>query len=165
MNHFYGSLLYGGLVCRAGWIVATLFASTSMAAAGSLPPSSAKPLSAVLASLDAAGYTSASDVEFDHGRWEVEVLKAGAAIEVYVDPQSGKVVSEGADVRHDQLPADARPLAAVAKHLEDAGYLVISGIDLEGAFWEIEATRNGMRYEVLVDARTGKVVSERPKQD
>jgi uncharacterized membrane protein YkoI len=157
------NLFLSGLAQRAGWSVALLAAST--AAAGALPPGSAKPLSEVLTSLDAAGYTAVTDVEFDDGRWEVEALKGDAALEIHVDPQSAKVVSEVPDAGRDQLPADAKPLAAVVKQLEAAGYLAISGIDLEGAFWEIEATRAGMRYEVLVDARTGKVVSERPEND
>jgi hypothetical protein len=157
------SLLLGNLLHRTGWTVALLAAST--AAAGSLPPGSAKPLSEVLSSLETAGYAAATDVEFDHGRWQIEVMKATAALELYVDPQSGKVLDEVPDDRRDRLPADAKPLAAVVKLLEDAGYLAISEIDLEGAYWEIEATRSGMRYEVLVDVRTAKVVSERPEHD
>ena len=52
----------------------------------------------VVEKVKAAGYTNIHDVEFDDGRWELEATSpAGEAVDLEVDPDTGKIVHEEKD--------------------------------------------------------------------
>lgn len=148
------------------FLVACLLAlvPTTMVSAGDFPPETSKPLSEVLKTLENLSLQDFTEVDFDHGHWEIEAIRKGAAVEVFVDPQSTKIVHEESDDHHTALPAGAKSLSAIAKQLEDAGYRAIAEIDLEGMAWEIDALRSGTRYELRVDVRSGLIVSERTRR-
>lgn len=58
-----------------------------------LPPANAKPLSAIIKSMEDQGYKNIEEVEFDDGAWEIEVHQAGGKeIEIHVDPVAGKIL-------------------------------------------------------------------------
>ena len=57
-----------------------------------LPPANAKPLSAIIKSLEDTGAKQIEQVEFEHGVWEVEVHRDGREIKLHIDPVSGAVV-------------------------------------------------------------------------
>ena len=58
-----------------------------------LPPTDAKPLSAIVASLEQRNLGNIVEIDFDDRRWEIDVLPAeGRRIELYVDPTTGAVV-------------------------------------------------------------------------
>lgn len=57
-----------------------------------LPPGNAKPLSAVVASLEKRELGTIGEAEFDDGRWEIDVRTAqGRNIELYVDPLTAEI--------------------------------------------------------------------------
>ena len=72
-----------------------LFMQTSIAA--EMPPIDAKPLSELVRALEEKGYSPFVDIEFEDGKWEIEVYKEGVKRELRVDPVSGKIVSDGKD--------------------------------------------------------------------
>lgn len=148
MHWFQPSFVFAALATSAIW-------------AGSLPPSSAKPLSAVLKALESQGYFAITDVDFDDGQWEIEALHDTVPVELHVNPQTAEIARKEREGRHDDLPADATPLSEIIKGLEDDGFVAIAEIDFDGTHWEIEATRNGARYEIVVDIHSAKVLSEK----
>ncbi|MGC4004817.1 MAG: PepSY domain-containing protein [Pirellulales bacterium] len=101
-------------------------------------PSSAKPLSAVLDAVATAGYDAPTEITYDDGRWEVEVLKAGKPLGLVVDPATAVIVREHADEPHPALPADAIGLRTIVGRLEKEGY-VPTKVEFETTGWEIEA--------------------------
>lgn len=56
------------------------------------PPPNAKPLSTIIKAVEDRGYGTITEVEFDDGKWEIEVHQAGGKeIEVHVDAISGQI--------------------------------------------------------------------------
>jgi hypothetical protein len=56
------------------------------------PPANAKPLSAILKIVEDRGYKTITEVEFEDGKWEIEIHQAGGKeIEIHVDPLSGQI--------------------------------------------------------------------------
>jgi hypothetical protein len=56
------------------------------------PPANAKPLSAILKTVEDRGYKTITEVEFEDGKWEIEVHQAGGKeIEIHVDAMSGQI--------------------------------------------------------------------------
>jgi hypothetical protein len=74
--------------------VITLAATTAMAAAAfAQPPADAKPLSQILAGIEAQGdFAYFDEVEWDSdGYWEIEYYRAdGGKVEIDIDPVSGE---------------------------------------------------------------------------
>ncbi len=61
------------------------------------PPADAKKLSEIIKDVEAAGYSSISEVSFERRHWEIEAVRERSKRELRVDPVSGKVVSDRAD--------------------------------------------------------------------
>jgi hypothetical protein len=59
-------------------------------------PASAKPLTAIVESLTAAGYSHIFKADFERGHWEIDAISAQGRRELSVDP-SGKVLSDRVD--------------------------------------------------------------------
>jgi uncharacterized membrane protein YkoI len=59
------------------------------------------------------------------------------------------------------LPADARPLSEIVATLERQGYGPILEVELDDGRWEVEAYREGRKYELKVDPRSAAVLSVR----
>ena len=55
-----------------------------------LPPANAKPLSAIVQSIEDRGLGAIREIEFDEGFWEVELRRDGRNIKLYVDPRTGE---------------------------------------------------------------------------
>ena len=59
------------------------------------PPANAKPLSSVIKMLEDRGMKTITEVEFDDGKWKIEVHQAGGKeTTVKVDAVSGQIVSK-----------------------------------------------------------------------
>jgi uncharacterized membrane protein YkoI len=101
------------------------------------------------------------EISFDDGVWEVEAYKQDTAFEISLDPTSGEVVSEHRDEGDPKPPADAMPLAKIVQALEKAGYSDLNDISFERKSWEVEATRDNQKRELRIDARDGRVISDR----
>ena len=79
-------------------VLSSLFATAAFAGwfDEEAPPADAKPLSAIIKALEEQGYRTITAVEFEDGRWEVEVKgPTGQEMELQVDPVSGAVVHPG----------------------------------------------------------------------
>ena len=133
---------------------------SSVALASPTKNSTALPLSEILGKLDAK-YVAVSEVSFDDGVWEIEAERDQQSVEVRIGPASGAFLSERPDGPHLAPPPDALPLTKVVRQLEETGYGLIREIDLKGAVWDVETSRNGSPRELTVDVRTGKVLADR----
>lgn len=143
-----------------GLVIGTL-AAIPLASADEKPPADGKKLTEVLASLNDKGYAPIVEISFDDGVWEAEAYKDDTAFEVALDPSTGEVVSEHRDNGDPKPPADSMPLVKMIAALEKAGYENVNDISFEGKSWEVEATRDNQKRELRVDAKDGRVISDR----
>lgn len=121
--------------------------------------STSKPLSAILEAVAKAGYTDVTEVSYDDGQWEVEVLKDGRPVGLRIDPLSAKILRDHPDEPHPRIPQGAKPLTAIVAQLEKDGYSPIEKAELELAGWEVEALHNGQWRELIIDL-DGKIISD-----
>ena len=71
------------IIARADWI------------RDDTPPANAKPLSVIIKAVEDHHYGTITEVEFDDGKWEIEVHQAGGKeIEVHVDAITGQIARE-----------------------------------------------------------------------
>ncbi len=57
-----------------------------------LPPANAKPLSEIIKAVEAQGYKTITEVEFDDNVWKIEAHQPdGKEVHVQVDPLSGAI--------------------------------------------------------------------------
>jgi hypothetical protein len=59
-----------------------------------IPPEGSLPLSEIVASIEMAGHTAITEVEFEDGVWEVDFMVGGEAYELEIDPMTGEVLSD-----------------------------------------------------------------------
>ena len=106
----------------------------------------------VRAALEAGGYTSINDVEFDDGIWKADARSAdGNRVEVSVDPQT---LAIRPDEQVSKL-SDADVRAALAAQ----GYTNVHDVDYDDGIWKAEATdASGKAGELRIDPDTGKVM-------
>lgn len=107
----------------------------------------------VRATLEAQGYTSINDVEFDDGMWKADARSAdGNRVEVRLD-STGKV-----------FPSDRVATlgeADVRAKLAAAGYTNVHDLKYDDGMWKAEADdASGKDFELQIDADTGKVVGK-----
>lgn len=132
-----------------------------------LPPAAAaqastgKPLREIVTTLERDGYAPITEASLDRGRWEVDAYKGGAAIELHVDPASGRVLAQHPDSGDPRPPANAKALSQILTDVEAAGFTQITEATFKSQAWEIEAVRSGAKRELRVDVVTGKVLSDR----
>lgn len=78
-------------------LAALAMGATTMAAwagwfSDEIPPANAKPLSQIIKIVEDRGYKAITEVEFEDGKWEVELHpKGGKETEIHVDPVSGTI--------------------------------------------------------------------------
>lgn len=142
-------------------LVAALAASPLISQADDVPPRGALSMLEVVKDLEKSGYQPIVDISFDDGNWEVEAFKDASAVELLVDPASGRVISEHADDAEPQPPTGAKLLSEIVAALIDAGYTDVSDASFEGRTWEAEARREGVKRELRVNPVSGEVISDR----
>ena len=59
-----------------------------------IPPEGAIPLSEIIASMEIAGHTWITEVEFEDGVWEVEFVVGDEEYELEIDPMTGEPLSD-----------------------------------------------------------------------
>jgi hypothetical protein len=59
-----------------------------------IPPEGSLLLSEIVASIEIAGHTTITRVEFEDGAWEVEFVVGGEEYELEIDPMTGEALSE-----------------------------------------------------------------------
>ena len=62
--------------------------------------------------------------------------------------------------RFDAPPAGAKPLVEIVEKLENGPYATIVDISYDDGYWEVEAYKEKLSYELEVDPKTGEIVSE-----
>ena len=68
--------------------------STTPAAAQVVrPPADAKPLSVIIKSLEDAGFSPITEVDFKAGRWHIDAFQTGQMRELRVHPVTGEITS------------------------------------------------------------------------
>jgi hypothetical protein len=88
-------ILPTGIVLAATALAITMVAARADWFRDELPPANAKPLSAIIKMVEDRGYKVISEVEFEDGKWEVEVHQAGGKeVELHVEAMSGQIVAE-----------------------------------------------------------------------
>jgi uncharacterized membrane protein YkoI len=70
------------------------------------------------------------------------------------------MAATAAAVLADQPPADAKPITVIVEQLEKDGYGPFIEVSFDDGYWEVEAYKKDVQYELAVDCRTGKIVSE-----
>jgi len=125
--------------------------SGPLAPAAGVPSGTGKPASAIAAGIEQQGYTI-KELEFDHGRWEIDAYKDGLEYRLKVNPATGKIIKplEG-----------TQPVSGIIADVEKQGYTV-RAVDFDRGTWEIKAYKNGRKYKLTVDASSGKTISSRP---
>lgn len=141
-------------------VAAVAAVSTSLALANH-PTAEDKPVVEIVQQLEKQGYGPFSEVDFDDGNWEVEVYKDDKAYELTVDGRSGEILSEHRDDDASRPPRDAQPLSKILQALAKADYTRIHDVTFERRYWEVEAFRQGDKYELHVDPTTGEIISQR----
>jgi uncharacterized membrane protein YkoI len=138
---------------------AALFLSAITAVqAGDAPPRESKPVSEIIKSVEGQNAGTITDVESDDGLWEVEVYKDGKASTLYLDPKTGQLNHrrDGTEVHEDRPPGDGKSLSEIAKFIEDQRAGVITGIEFDDGFWEVEIRKDGKKVKLNIDPKTGK---------
>lgn len=122
-----------------------------------LPPRESKPLSEIVKSVEDQKLGVITEVDFDDGFWEVEVHKGGKETTLYVGPKTGKTERQSVetDIHESLPPSDGRPLSEIIKSLEDQKLGVISQADFNNGAWEVEVHKDGKRFRLSVDAKSG----------
>ncbi|MGC3971342.1 MAG: PepSY domain-containing protein [Pirellulales bacterium] len=121
----------------------------------------ANKLSAAIDAVTKQGYTQITEAALDNGYWEIDAMQGNTAVELQVDPQTGRVLRVEPESRRPLPPKDGPTADRIVRDLEAAGFMSFTEVDYEGTHWEVEASRGGVRREVIVDVLSGKVISDR----
>lgn len=119
----------------------------------------AKPLSEVIRSVEDQQLGPITGVDFERGRWEVEVFKDGRKTTLYLDPATGKVDRrrERPDSHEDLPPANAKPLSDIVRSVETRNLGRIREVDYDDdGYWEVKVRGNGVKSELHIDAVSGE---------
>jgi uncharacterized membrane protein YkoI len=60
----------------------------------------------------------------------------------------------------DRPAADDKPIVEIVQQLEQQGYGPFSELDFDEGNWEVEVYKDDAAYELTVDGRSGKILSE-----
>ena len=121
----------------------------------------ATPIIQVVSMLENAGYGPFIEASLDDGRWEVEAYKGDESVELSVDPETLKVLSEHRDDSEPRPPKGSLPLSRLLRKLKKAGHADIDEASFERRYWEVESFQGGEKHELHVHPRTAKVISDR----
>ena len=113
-------------------------------------PENAKPLSEIVAAVQAKGYGPVVEIELDEDRWEIDAFKGEERVELNVDPVSGEIASGRPEV-------SGKPLPEILSGVEAQGYGPIIEVELDDEGWEIDAIKNGEEVSLIADPETGQI--------
>jgi hypothetical protein len=115
-------------------------------------------LSAVLKTVETAGYGPVIEVEFEKDHWEMKAFRNGQLLQLKVGLVAGEILDN-------PPPTLERPLSVIVKGLEDKGYGPILDIERgvggnEGSSaWDVEAYKGSSEVRVSVEPASGKVTT------
>lgn|SRR5690625_281818 len=110
----------------------------AVALADGLPPANAKPLSAILTTVQQQNTGRIAEADFDHGRWEVTMCHARGCQKYYFNPVTGaKEGQRGTD--YEQSPStDSKSIVTIVQRVEAAKIGIVTGIDFDHGHWKVE---------------------------
>ncbi|MDY0111271.1 MAG: PepSY domain-containing protein [Candidatus Krumholzibacteria bacterium] len=138
-----------------GLIFGLLLAPLS-AWAGDLPPTDSKPLSEILLSVEQQRLGVFSEAEFDDGLWELKVCDSGACQKLYIAPRSGDEIRRRRVDLDETPPANAKPISVIVQSVEALGLGVITEVEFDDGFWEIDIHKDRRKTKLIVDPITGE---------
>ncbi len=120
------------------------------------------PLVEIVKQLESDGYGPFSELSLDRRDWEVEVRKGKESLELRVDAETGKILSEHRDDA-DKVPGeDAMLLSKLLQKLsETSKYKDFEEVSFESRYWEIEVIHDGQKRELHVDPNNANIISDR----
>jgi hypothetical protein len=131
-------------------------AVSGVASAGALPPAGTRPLSAIIKSVEERGSGTITSAAFDESFWEVKVRTGYSGTILYLDPMTGDERRRKAEDPDDEAPpAGAKPLSETIGALEQRGMGVITEVQFDDRFWEVELRQDGRKRKIDIDPRTG----------
>ena len=133
-----------------------LLAPLSVAGAGDFPSPGSKPLSAILKSVEEQRLGVITEAEFDDGLWEVKICDVGACQKLYIDPRSGEEKRRRNTYPDKMPPANAMPLSTIVQSVEARESGVITEVDFDDGFWEVELHKDGRKSKLAIDPRSGE---------
>jgi hypothetical protein len=138
------------------------FLPLSAALAGERPPTGSKPLSSILKSVEDQKIGSIAQAEFDDGSWKITVCGAAACQKLYLDPRSGKQKRRRKTDAEATPPANAIALSATLQSIEarEPG-AVVTEVEFDDGFWEIELRKGRQKIKLLADPMTGQTSPSR----
>jgi len=122
-------------------------------------PTGAMPLSAVLKSVENAGYAPVVSVELEKDHWEIKAYRSGQLLQLKVGLLAGDIVPA-------PPPTLEKPLSEIVKGMEDQGYGPILDIEHSageaggGSAWEIEGYKGKAAVTVSVEPASGKITQK-----
>lgn len=137
--------------------VSVFLATITIVGADELPPPGSKPFSAILKSVEGQELGVIASAEFNYGWWEIKVCAAAACQKLYLDPKSGEEKRREAAHAGDELPpANARLLSSIIQVLEERKLGVITDVEFDNGFWEVELYKDGRKITLDIDPGTGE---------
>lgn len=64
-------------------------------------------------------------------------------------------------IADERPPVDAMDLSQVVKAIEEQGYSPITEISIDNGIWEVEAFKDGLERDLMVNPRNGDIISDR----
>ncbi|GGH38358.1 Peptidase propeptide and YPEB domain-containing protein [Cribrihabitans marinus] len=110
----------------------------------------------ISAALSEDGY-ELTKYEREGNRIEVYAVKGDARYELYVDPTSGEVTRLETKARRGPSPLPGFSDDQIRASLQALGYEV-TGFERERGKIEVYATKDGRRWELKIDPRTGGIL-------
>ncbi len=104
--------------------------------------------------LQARGFSDIDELQRDGNAYTASAEWHGEDVDVRVDARTGRILS----------PTQLRE-SQIRNMLEDEGWSNVSNIERNGNVYLAEADRNGTKYEVSVDARTGTIIDQERADD
>ncbi len=111
---------------------------------------------AIAAALRDSGYDM-TEYEREGGRVEVDAVKEDRRVEIEIDAETGQVVKLESRLRRGETQRAGVDDAEVRANLQAQGY-EITKYERERQEIEVYATRDGRRWELKIDPRTGDIV-------
>ncbi len=137
-------------------VFALLLAPLSVAGAGDFPSPGSKPLSAILKSVEEQRLGVITEAEFDDGLWEVKICDAGACQKLDIDPRSGEEKRRRKTDSDEIPPANAMLLSTIVESVEARGVWIITAVEFDDGFWEVELRKDGRKIKLAIDPGTGE---------
>ncbi|WP_299599411.1 PepSY domain-containing protein [uncultured Microbulbifer sp.] len=75
------------------------------------------------------------------------------------------VAATQASAKDEMPPPGAMALSAIVTKLEQQGYVPVVEISLDDGRWEVEAYREGKRWDLEVDPNSGEIVKVQEDRD